>query len=59
MGTRCAWERPRILSTACNNPTFQEGDKVSQYVFYVSKDGEPLQLNMLGVNYLTGSHFDE
>ncbi|KXZ45509.1 hypothetical protein GPECTOR_54g251 [Gonium pectorale] len=37
----------------------KEGDKVSQYTFYVSPEGAPLRLNMIGVNYLTNAHFDE
>ncbi|MEW5301330.1 MAG: hypothetical protein WDW36_004195 [Sanguina aurantia] len=37
----------------------KQGDKVSQYSFYVTPGGVPVKFIMLGVNYLTDSHFDE
>ncbi|KAK9819683.1 hypothetical protein WJX72_001073 [[Myrmecia] bisecta] len=35
------------------------GKVVSQYNFWVSKEGAPLQLHMWGINLYTGGHFDE
>ncbi|MEW5318306.1 MAG: hypothetical protein WDW38_009539 [Sanguina aurantia] len=37
----------------------KQGDKVSQYSFYVTPEGVPVKFIMLGVNFLTDSHFDE
>lgn len=37
----------------------KEYDRVSQYVFYVTRDAVPLRLYMIGINYLTNAHYDE
>ncbi|PNW80870.1 hypothetical protein CHLRE_07g333000v5 [Chlamydomonas reinhardtii] len=35
------------------------GNKVSQHTFYATPDGVPLRLHTIGVNIMSGSHFDE
>ncbi|PNW79515.1 hypothetical protein CHLRE_08g358522v5 [Chlamydomonas reinhardtii] len=37
----------------------RHGDKTAAYAFYTAPNGWPLRFHMLGVNVLTGSHFDE
>ncbi|KAG2424481.1 hypothetical protein HXX76_014533 [Chlamydomonas incerta] len=37
----------------------KHGDKTAAYSFYTAPNGWPLRFHMLGVNVLTGSHFDE
>jgi hypothetical protein len=37
----------------------KQQEKVSSYTFYVSPEGHPLRLYMMGFNIMAGSHFDE
>lgn len=38
---------------------FKVLEKVNNYRFYVTEDGRPVRLHMMGRNMLVGSHFDE
>lgn len=53
-------------STTLNNAqalvwqySVRHGEKTATYTFYTAPNGWPLKLYMMGVNLLTGSHFDE
>lgn len=37
----------------------KQHQKTGVYKFYVTPDGVPIKLHMFGINYMTGSHFDE